>query len=123
GAARIALAAGAAAQLVVDAPALMALGADDEEAAGCKYFLPVALDLGANLLFAARALSARWDTLELGCDAHLGIAAALEVVAARGQVGGDGDRTGLAGLGYDLRLLLVIARVEHVVRHVQVLQK
>ena len=45
----IALAAGAAAQLVVDAPALVALGADHEQAAGLEHDLAVALDAGADL--------------------------------------------------------------------------
>ena len=44
-AAGVALAAGAAAQLIVDAPALMALGADDEKAAGVEHLLPVLLRL------------------------------------------------------------------------------
>ena len=52
-AAGIALAAGAAAQLVVDAAALMALGADDEEAAGADHLLLVALDFGLDLFLAA----------------------------------------------------------------------
>src|SRR5205085_11144631 len=45
-AARIALAAGAAAQLVVDAPRLVALGADDVEAAGLDHGLRRPLALG-----------------------------------------------------------------------------
>ena len=48
GAAGIALAAGAAAQLVVDAPALVPLGADDEQAAGVEHLLPLGLDLGSD---------------------------------------------------------------------------
>ena len=44
----IALAAGAAAQLVVDAPALVALGADDVEAAGGERLLLQFGDLGAD---------------------------------------------------------------------------
>ena len=55
-AAWIALPAGAAAQLVVDAPALVAFGADDEQAAGVLYLLVSGGDLLANL--ASRA--ARW---------------------------------------------------------------
>src|SRR3546814_10996977 len=52
GGARVALAAGAAATLVVDAPPLVALRADDEEAAGLPR-----LALGPfHLRFAARAL-------------------------------------------------------------------
>jgi hypothetical protein len=47
-------------------------------------------------------------------NAHVGVAAELDVGAAAGHVGGDGDRAGHAGLGYDVGFLLVIAGVEHV---------
>ena len=70
-AAGIALAAGAAAQLVVDAPALVALGADDEQAAGSDHLLLVALDLGADLLLASAALGTGLQFRQLGSDAHL----------------------------------------------------
>jgi hypothetical protein len=49
-------------------------------------------------------------------DAHLDIAAELDVGAAAGHVGGDGDGARLAGLGDDLGFLLVLAGVQHVVR-------
>ena len=54
----IALAAGAAAQLVVDAAALVALGADDIEAAGGERLLLEIGDFGADRLF-LRGLSPR----------------------------------------------------------------
>src|SRR6185312_10136514 len=44
----VALAAGPAAQLVVDAPALVALGAEDEEAAGSERLLLLLGDLVAD---------------------------------------------------------------------------
>ena len=44
------------------------------------------------------------------------VAAELDVGAAAGHVGGDGDGAGNAGLGDDVRLLLVVARVQHLVR-------
>ena len=50
GAARIALAAGAAAQLVVDAAALVALGAEHEQAAGLERGFLQPRHLGADLL-------------------------------------------------------------------------
>ena len=53
------------------------------------------------------------DVGELLLDAHVGIAAELDVGAAAGHVGRDGDRAGHAGLRDDVRLLLVVARVEH----------
>ena len=46
--ARVALAAGAAAQLVVDPPRLVALGAADEQAAGLHDLLAVLLDAGLD---------------------------------------------------------------------------
>ena len=57
-AARIALAAGAAAELIVDAPALMALGADDVEAAGFERLRFFSADLGGDGV-ALRAICAR----------------------------------------------------------------
>ena len=49
-------------------------------------------------------------------DPHVGVAAELDVGAAAGHVGGDGHRTDPAGLGDDVRLLLVVAGVQHLVR-------
>ena len=113
-AAGVALAAGAAAQLVVDAAAFVALGAEDVEAAG-----------GERLLLAGAATSSR---IAASCasrsgpsgmsasssrDAHVDIAAELDVGAAAGHVGGDGDGAGHAGLGDDVGFLLVIAGVQH----------
>ena len=46
-------------------------------------------------------------------DAHLDIAAELDVGAAAGHVGGDGDRAGDAGLGDDIGFLLVEAGIQH----------
>ena len=50
---------------------------------------------------------------QLALDAHVGVAAELDVGAAAGHVGGDGDRARHAGLGDDIGFLLVIAGVEH----------
>ena len=55
----VALAAGAAAQLVVDAPALVALGAEHEQAAGGERLLLEARDLLADLVCARIACRAR----------------------------------------------------------------
>ena len=46
-------------------------------------------------------------------DAHVGVAAELNVGAAAGHVGGDGDGARHAGLSDDLRLLLVVPGVEN----------
>ena len=48
--------------------------------------------------------------------AHLDIAAELDVGAAPGHVGRDRHRAGHARLGHDPRLLLVLPRVQHVMR-------
>ena len=109
----VALAAGTAAQLVVDAAALVALGADDVEAAGGERLLLEAGDLGADLAAPARRAPGPAGIVgELVADAHVGVAAELDVGAAAGHVGGDGDGAGHAGLGDDEGLLLVVAGVQ-----------
>ena len=113
-AAGIALAAGAAAQLVVDAPALVALGADDEQAAGVHTRWRSA-STSARIACCLRAVAV--FLRQLLSDAHVGIAAELDVGAAAGHVGGDGHRAHPPGLGDDVRLLLVVAGVEDLVRH------
>ena len=63
----------------------------------------------------ARMLVARLPIVDVGqllADAHVGIAAELNVGAAAGHVGGDGDGARHAGLRDDVGFLLVIARVE-----------
>ena len=121
----IALAAGAAAQLVVDAPRLVALGADDEQAAGLQDLLAVALDplldrrqdLGEALVVVGIAgLQAELGELEVG--EVLGVAAELDVDAAAGHVRRDRHGAGLARLGDDLALALGVLGlgVEHRVR-------
>ena len=103
----------------------MPLGADDEEPAGLAHDLAVALDAGTDLGLDAGDLGvARRLIRELGDDLghallhqHLDVAAELDVGAAAGHVGGDGDRARPSGLGDDLRFLLVVAGVQHVVRN------
>ena len=62
----------------------------------------------------ARSRSARavLESVELLADAHVGVAAELDVGAAAGHVGGDGDRARHAGLGDDVGFLLVVAGVQ-----------
>src|ERR687897_3845714 len=105
--ARIALASRAAAQLVVDAPALMAFGAEHVKAAGSQRLLLQARNLSPDLV-RARALLALTGVLDLGdflADAHVGVAAELDVGAPAGHVGGDGDRPRHAGLRDDVGFL------------------
>ena len=54
--------------------------------------------------------------LELELREHLGVAAEDDVGAATGHVGRDGDRALAPGLRDDERLVLVVLRVEDVVR-------
>ena len=120
----IALAAGAAAQLVVDAPALVALGADHEQAAGLPSpaHAPTAISSRISASRAARSAGSSMPASSI-LQPHLEIAAEFDVGAAAGHVGGDGHRARRAGLGDDLRLLLVEARVQHRVRHLLLLQQ
>ena len=112
GASRIALTAGAAAKLVVDAAALVALGAEHEQAAGLQRGFLQPRDLRLDLGRGRIALAALRHVLQLLRDPHVGIAAELNVGAAARHVGGNGDRARHAGLGDDVGLLLVIARIE-----------
>src|SRR3954447_17467200 len=109
----VALAAGAAAQLVVDPARLVALGADDAQTAGLHDLLAVlldaALDRGQHLLVLLvvalfAGLEAELGDLEL--REVLGAAAELDVRAGAGHVGGDGHRAGAAGQGDRLALAL-----------------
>ena len=110
--ARIALARAAPAQLAVDAPRLVALAADHVEPAGAfldqvpQGFL--ALDLVGQLRLAHDHVAFHPD--DAGAE--------LDVGAAAGHVGGDGDGAGLAGVEDDFGFALVVLGVEHVVGHV-----
>ena len=121
-AAGIALPPSPAAQLVVDPPALVPLGAEHEQAAGAERDLLLRLDLGGDLRLERRLVFRRRGDAEAGLlgaplgHAHVEVAAELDVGAAAGHVGGDGHRAGHAGVGDDVGLLLVIAGVEHAVR-------
>jgi hypothetical protein len=112
--ARIALASGAAAQLIVDAAAFMPLGAEHAEPAGRERFVLEARDLRPDVV-GARALLSLVRIRDIGqflADAHVGIAAELNVGAAARHVGRNRNRARHAGLRDDISLLLVIPRVE-----------
>src|SRR5260221_3754841 len=85
----IALAPGPAAKLQVDAPGLVAIGADDVQAAERYHRLPSALVLSAQ----------------------------ADVRASPRHVGGDRHRPGRARARHDARLPLVVARVEDLALH------
>ena len=119
----IALAAGAAAQLVVDPPRLVALGAEHVQPAGRDHLLLLRghflLDPGS----CRRVLRLVLDAGELLRLAHLDIAAELDVGTAAGHVGRDGHAAKTPRLGDDERLLLVIAGVQDLVRDLLLLEQ
>ena len=111
--ARVALPAGAPAQLVVDATAFVPLGPDDVEPAGVDRLLFESRDLGADrgLLRLSRLL--RRSRVDFLLDPHLDIAAELNVGAATGHIGRNRNRPRNAGLRDDERLLLMVAGVQN----------
>ena len=119
----VALAARAAPELVVDAPALVTLGADHVEAAGGDDLFPLRLHLGADPLDHGVALGLVRDVLGFLAHAHLEVAAELDVGAAARHVGGDGDAAHPSGLGDDDRFVFVVAGVEDVVGDLPLLQQ
>ena len=88
----IALASGAAAQLIVDAAALVAFGADDQQATGLLHDLVRGGDLGLHFFLNDPALRFVSDPVEFLAQPHFEIAAQLDVGAAAGHVGGDRHR-------------------------------
>ena len=122
GTARVALTAGTAAQLIVDAAAFMALGREHVEAAGLERLFLVGGDVGDKLsaLAADGRLVGRRSLCRFFGDpiaqAELGVAAQLNIGTAARHVGGDRHGSELAGLRDDARFLLVIACVQHLMR-------
>ena len=121
--ARVTLPAGPAAQLVVDTPRLVPLGAQDVQATGVDDLLALLL---AQLLPLAQRVVPRRVVLvglrfqpalaQLRGGEELRVAAEQDVGTAAGHVGRDGDAALAPGLRDDLRLLGVELRVEHRVR-------
>ena len=138
----IALAAGAAAQLVVDAPRLVALGGEDVQPAerddlvvlgvGLRLEVPIdafvirprhaveavemievdELFVVDELLLALGQLLGNLLRQRLLPRHELGVAAEQDVGAAAGHVGGDRHRRLAAGLRDDFRFLRVVLRVQ-----------
>ncbi len=114
GQAGVALAARAAAQLIVDAPALVALGAEYVEPAELEHALLLRLDFGTDLFRLGVIFGRAGDEVrKLVEHPEIEVAAELDVGAAPGHVGRDRHRADAPGLGDDMRLLLVKAGVEH----------
>ena len=132
GLARVALPAGPAAELVVDPPRLVALGADDVQATDVVDLVVLGLDLllhllvhgGPGRLVLVDVLD-RVETLpaQLLVGEELDRAAEHDVGASTGHVGGDRDGTAPTGLGDDVRLVGVVLRVQHGVRDAAALEQ
>ena len=71
-------------------------------------------------VFALRLID---DAGELVADPHLGIAAQLDVRAAAGHIGGDGNGARNTRLRHDHRFLFVIARIQDIVPDLLLLEK
>ncbi len=123
---RVALATGATAQLVVDPPGLVPLGAEHVEAAGSHHLLMLGGDrvlcLGQRIrpggFVVLRRLHRRQPAVvQLGGGQELRVAAEHDVGAAPGHVRRHRDRALASGLRDDGRLALVELGVEHLVRY------
>jgi hypothetical protein len=121
---RVPLATRTAAQLVVDTPRLMSLGADDVQAAGRNHLvvqlLPLRADLGDARI--ALGLGQRFVVADLG-DLLLDTAAENDVGTAASHVGGNGDHSRPAGLTHDLGLARMLLGVEHLMRQFFVVEQ
>ena len=119
----VALPTGAATELIVDAAAFVAFGAEHEKAAGGERLLLLYGDVRLELGFLGgfrlgRDLQRHVALLQHPLlHPHLEVAAQLDVGAASGHVGGDGDRARQARVRHDIGFLLVLARVQDVVRN------
>ncbi|MBV6418132.1 MAG: hypothetical protein CMLOHMNK_02925 [Steroidobacteraceae bacterium] len=115
---RVALAARAAAQLVVDAAGLVAFGADDVQAAGGQHLVVPLLPLGPH----TRPVGLRRFRRQRG-KLGLEVAAEHDVGAAARHVGRDRDGARPAGLRHHVCLALVLLRVQHLVGDAFLLQQ
>ncbi len=126
---RIALATGPTAQLVVDAPRVVPLGADDSQTAGGDDLLVfLSTDpfrVGERLRSLLLSRFFRLDTAVAKdlVDEKLRVATEDDIRAAACHVGGDGDGALASGLGDDVRLHLVELGVQHVVRDSTLLEQ
>ncbi len=105
----------------------MALGAQDVQAAKLEHFLLLFLAALLELLdelgeFLRLRLRVAIGLLELPAREHLRVAAEQDVRAAAGHVRADRDGALAPGLRHDERLVRVVLRVQHVVRHLLLLE-
>ena len=128
-AAGVALASGAAAQLIVDAAGFVAFRAHDVQAAERDYFFVFLVDLCPDRLvdrvpfgFSNRVGILVLLAQPLPCE-EVGIAAKQNVGTAAGHVRGHGYGALAAGLGHDKRLAFVILGVQNLVLDAHFLQE
>ena len=119
----IALTARATAQLVVDTAAFMAFGAEHEQPTGSAHGLALGLHFLLDALDGGVAFRAFGHVAEFARHPRFEIAAKLDIGAAAGHVGGDGDGTQPAGLFDDMRFLFVETGVEHDMLDILALQE
>ena len=109
---RIALTARATAQLIVNAAAFVTLGSQNVKTTRLEGLFLQFGNFGGDLvpeLFGFLLVFA----FKLRLEAHIKIAAELNVGAATGHVGCDGDGTGDTGLSDDAGFLLMVAGVQY----------
>jgi len=113
GGAGIALAPGAPTQLIVDPARFVSFGTNHVQTPGRDHLVVATLPIGPDALV---LLGRR------GGQFLLEISAQHDVGTPTGHVGGDGHGPGPSGLGDDLRLPLVLLRVEHLMGDAELAQ-
>ena len=141
----IALTTGTAAQLVVDTAGVVALGAQNVQAAGFAHFVRFFLNFFFILLFQileslagvqdllivrlgkagslCNQLIAELHPLHLCLGQELGVTAQHNIRTTTGHIGGDGHCAEFTGLGNNLCLALVVLGVKHIVLDMLFLQQ
>ena len=109
------------AKLIVDAPAFMAFRANHEKPAGGMH------DWARRINFGLVARQSGFKFRPFGSIGflprqHFQITTQLNIRAAARHIGRNRHRTGAPGLGNDGRFLFMVARIQHLVRNVFLLQ-
>ena len=116
------MAAGTTAELIVNAPAFVAFRANHEKPARFAHDGPRRINFG---LVARQSGFKFWPfgSISFLPRQHFQIAAQLNIRTAAGHIGRDRHRTGAPGLGNDGRFLFMVARIQHLMRDVLLLQQ
>ncbi len=113
----IALTPGTTAQLIVNTPAFVAFGGEDEQAAGVLHLAAFLGNLVLDLVDGSIALRTLHHFSQLVINAEFDITAELDVGAAASHVGGYCDHAGAPRLRDDMRLALMLAGVQNAMRN------